>query len=345
MAKTIKREGVVIMGHGSKSPSALSTLEEVTDQIDKAFEIPVRLASLQFNNPTFKETIDELVSVGVKRIIVMPFFIYSGIHVREDIPKAINEVEKEYDDLEIVLTGHLGADPSIIGVVKDRIESQIRNDQKREEFEDLLPHEIEAKSFEIILRNRPDLSSGDLINEVKSRIIHASGDIGIEKNIVVGPLATDIVQAMVEGSPVIADVNMVKAGINKTGLSEYGCSLHCFIDDDDVKVKAKESSKTRAAIAIRKAYGLYKGGIFVIGNAPTALDELCDLIERDGARPGAIIGTPVGFVGAAEAKERLIRLDIPWITVKGTRGGSAIAAASINAIIKIALKKREQVIP
>ena len=332
------------MGHGSKSPSAMATLEEVTSQIDESFEMPVRLASLQFNKPTFEETIDKLVSDGVERIIVMPFFIYSGIHVSEDIPEAISEVAKEYDDLEIVLTDHLGADPSIIGVVKDRIEDLMSIDHKRVDIERLLPDEIEAKSYEIIRNRYPSLGSGDLIGEVKSRIIHASGDMEIEKEIMISSLASMIVHAVIAGSPIIADVMMVKAGINKTGLKEHGCSLDCYINDDDVKIKAKDSCKTRAAVSIKKASGLHEGGIYVIGNAPTALEELCDLVEEGRSRPDAIIGIPVGFVGAAEAKERLMNLDIPWITVKGTRGGSAIATAAINAVIKISLRKREQVI-
>lgn len=343
MQETTRREGIVIIGHGSKSPSALATLDEVTAKIDEAFDLPVRLASLQFNSPTFEETIDELVNHGIERVILMPFFIYSGIHVTEDIPGAIDDITKKYDRLEIVMTGHLGADPSIIGVVKDRINSQISTNVKIDEVGRLLPHEIELKSYEIIHENYPGLNAESLEGEVKSRIIHASGDLGIEKDIVIGPLADGIVKSLVEGSPIIADVMMVKSGISRKGLAEFGCSLHCYVGDEDVRIKAKETSSTRAATATRKACSLHEGGIFVIGNAPTALEALCEMVEDGKARPDAIIGIPVGFVGAAESKARLMDLDIPWITIKGTRGGSAVAAAAINAVIKTALQVDEQI--
>ncbi len=339
MQETSKLEGIIIMGHGSKSPSALATLREVTAKIDDAYDIPVRLASLQFNRPTFEETIDELVRDGVERIIVMPFFIYSGIHVTEDIPIAISGIVKKYSHIEIVMTGHLGADTSIIGVVKDRINTLTSTARKPGSTGKLLPHEIESKSYEIIHESYPGLGSESLESEVKSRIMHASGDLGIEKDIIIGPKANEIVSSVTHGGPVITDVMMVMAGISRGGLSEYGCPLYCYIGDEDVATKAKELSMTRAATAIRKAFSLHEGGIYVIGNAPTALEELCGAVEDGSVRPDGIIGIPVGFVGAAEAKMRLMSLDIPWITIKGARGGSAVAAAAINAVIRTALKK------
>ncbi|KIQ94334.1 Precorrin-8X methylmutase [Anoxybacillus thermarum] len=131
---------------------------------------------------------------------------------------------------------------------------------------------------------------------------------------------------------VVADVQMVQVGINKVRLEKYGGSVHVYISDDDVMKEAKRLNTTRAIVAMRKAVKEADGGIFAIGNAPTALLELIRLVKEGEARPGLIIGLPVGFVSAAESKEELAKLDVPFITNVGRKGGSTVTVAALNAL-------------
>jgi precorrin-8X/cobalt-precorrin-8 methylmutase len=126
---------------------------------------------------------------------------------------------------------------------------------------------------------------------------------------------------------------MVKAGVNKRIISRLGGEVNTFIGDKDVAEMAKEEGITRSMMAMRKAVKDKKNRIFLIGNAPTALFELIRLIREEQAGVDLIIGTPVGFVGAKEAKDELMKTDLPYITVKGRKGGSPIAAAALNAIL------------
>jgi precorrin-8X/cobalt-precorrin-8 methylmutase len=137
------------------------------------------------------------------------------------------------------------------------------------------------------------------------------------------------IEAIRSRKPIITDVNMVKAGITK-----YGGKVKCFIDRDEVYTLSKNSDKTRAASAFLLFKEELKGNIVAIGNAPTALSELCSIIE-EGMTPALVVAAPVGFVGAKEAKEEILNYDIPSIVVGGRRGGSSIAAAVVNALIKL----------
>ena len=126
---------------------------------------------------------------------------------------------------------------------------------------------------------------------------------------------------------------MAASGINKTAAGKFGIEVHCFIGDEDVKVKAKESGMTRSAVSVEKAAGCYPECIYAVGNAPTALMRLYELIEEKKIRPALIIGVPVGFVNVVEAKELILRTDVPAIVARGRKGGSNIAAAICNALM------------
>jgi len=128
---------------------------------------------------------------------------------------------------------------------------------------------------------------------------------------------------------------MIKAGLNSERL---GCSIVTYVHDDDVKTQAKKESITRSMAAIEKAVD-ENIKIFAIGNAPTALFKIIELIKKDIIHPDLIIGVPVGFVGAAESKEELMTLDVPWISIKGRKGGSPVAVSIINGLYKMSLRK------
>ena len=171
--------------------------------------------------------------------------------------------------------------------------------------------------------------------KVYSRLIHASGDVGYAPITRIHPEAIDsAIEALKAGAHIYTDVEMVRTGINKKKLASFGGEVHCLVADPDVAVRAKELGITRSMVAMRQFGKDLHGSIIAIGNAPTALFEVLRLVREEGIRPACIVGIPVGFVGAAESKAELAENGIiPYITVEGTKGGSPIAAAAINALM------------
>jgi len=200
------------------------------------------------------------------------------------------------------------------------------------------PKAIEQKSMEIIEENLPGLARlpvGE--REIIKRIVHTTGDVSIAGLITVHPEAVEAgLKAIRNGRIIATDINMLKVGINSGRLRSFGIDVVCYISDPDVAREAKDRGLTRAMVAMERAAREAKRGIIAIGNAPTALFTLCRMVQKGEAAPALVVGTPVGFVGAGESKETLLELAIPYITLPGTRGGSAIAAAAVNALLALA---------
>ena len=204
----------------------------------------------------------------------------------------------------------------------------------------LSPEEIEKKSFGIIEEELGNLNVSEDEKKVIKRVAHAAADVEFAKGIIFHPDALKKgILALKSGSDIVTDVEMVKAGIRKKELETFGNKIYCFLNDEKVLKGAKLKNLPRAVLSMRYAVSHIDGGIVVIGNAPTALFELVSLIREKKVSPALVIGIPVGFVGAEESKRALRRLSIPHITNEGKRGGSAAAAAVINAIIKLAVKR------
>ncbi len=204
----------------------------------------------------------------------------------------------------------------------------------------LSPEEIEKKSFEIIEEELGDINVHRGEKEVIKRAAHASADTEFAKGIIFQPQAIEKgVSAIKAGRHIITDVEMVKAGIRIRELEKFGNKLLCFINNEEVLDKAKHERLPRAVLAMRQAMPYINESIVVIGNAPTALFELMNLIKQEKVSPALIIGIPVGFVGAAESKNALRTVSVPYITNNGRKGGSAAACAIINAIIKLAIQE------
>lgn len=170
---------------------------------------------------------------------------------------------------------------------------------------------------------------------VVQRLIHTSGDPSLENVIAIHPEAIDIgLEALRKGATVITDVEMVRAGIIKANLERLGGKVECFLNDPHVPEQAKTWGLTRSMTAFRLNAERLAGSIVAIGNAPTALFEVLSLAEDPAFRPALIVGMPVGFVGAKESKDLLWeKQEFPSITIHGTRGGSPLAAATVNALI------------
>lgn len=200
------------------------------------------------------------------------------------------------------------------------------------------PDEIEAKSFEII-DTLVDLSAfSPAERAVIHRVVHATGDPAFAPLVRWSPGAVGKgAAALAKGAQIVTDVEMARAGISKARAAKFGGSVHCFISDASLVEVARARGVTRSIAAVEKAVELYPEAVFVFGNAPTALFRLLELVDEGKARPALVVGVVVGFVGAAESKDALMeRTDLNWIACAGNKGGSNVAAATANALYKIA---------
>lgn len=209
----------------------------------------------------------------------------------------------------------------------------------------LRPEEIEAQSFAMIDAEVGDHPWSAAQWPVVRRVIHTSADFEYARSMFFSSTAIAAgVAALAHGRGIVTDTTMALAGIAKPRLARFGIRGSCFVADPDVAQKAKAQGITRSILAMRRGVAEPGNGIFVIGNAPTALFELIRLIREEGVRPDLIVGLPVGFVGAAESKAALVELErefpeIPFITNRGRKGGSNVAAAVVNALLILAEEK------
>lgn len=195
------------------------------------------------------------------------------------------------------------------------------------------PMEIEKRSMEIIENALPSGIPEDNKAVVK-RVIHCTADFDYAKNLTFSVNAVKkALDALRGGCDIVTDTQMALSGINKAAAAKLGCKVHCFMSDPDVAEQAKERGCTRAVVSMEKASKLNKPLIFAIGNAPTALLKIRELIDTGKITPLLVIGVPVGFVNIIESKEAIMETDIPFIVSKGRKGGSNVAAAIVNALM------------
>jgi precorrin-8X/cobalt-precorrin-8 methylmutase len=199
------------------------------------------------------------------------------------------------------------------------------------------PDEILAESFRIIDAEAGAHGFGPLEWPIVRRMIHASGDLELARLVHFrSGAAAAGVQAFRDAAPIVADVRMVATGIQGPPRETLGIALYCALDAPGVSHEAEARGLTRCAAAMEHAVAAWPEAVYVVGNAPTALAVLCAAIRRGAARPRLVIAMPVGFVGVIESKEEAIALALPIIAVRGRRGGSAVAAAAVNALLQLA---------
>lgn len=198
------------------------------------------------------------------------------------------------------------------------------------------PREIENRSFEIIgeeLQQRGITIPAEQ-ESVTKRVIHTSADFEYAQTMCYSENAIAIARNLIrQGADIVTDTNMAMSGINKKMLAKFGGEVHCFMADEDVAAEAKARQVTRASVCMEKASKINKPVIFAIGNAPTALVSLYEMIQAGTYRPAFVIGVPVGFVNVEAAKELIMETDVPYIVNRGRKGGSNVAAAICNALI------------
>ncbi len=205
----------------------------------------------------------------------------------------------------------------------------------------LLPEEIDRRSIEVVEASLPQLVG--LTPEeryVVCRIVRAEGDPEIAKAVGFSPGAVERgIAAITAKADVVTDVRMVEVGISKALLSKGGLTTRCQIDSPNTAERAKSDGTTRSVAAIRELTPHLNGSIAVVGNAPTALLALLDVVKEGRALPALVIGMPVGFIACAESKTELAKAAVPYISIWERRGGSSAAAATVNALLGLALQE------
>lgn len=203
-------------------------------------------------------------------------------------------------------------------------------------MEHLLPEQIEQRSFEIIdgeLKKRGIVLPKEQ-EMITKRVIHTTADFEYTETLTFSEGAVGIARELLrQGADIVTDTNMALSGINKRSLAGLGGEVHCYMADETVAKLAKERGTTRAAVSMEMAARIQKPVIFAVGNAPTALIQIYEMMQGSDWRPAFVIGVPVGFVNVEAAKELIWQTDVPFIINRGRKGGSNVAAAICNALI------------
>ncbi len=319
-------ERIIIIGHGSPLMEA-NNLHIISNMLHRRVHPDcqsecVKMAYLQFGSPDLMEAIHSCIDEGAVRIIIHPYFLNSGMHVTKDIPEIIEIAKKEYPAIEFVYTEPIGVHNLLTDIIFERIEKAMN----------IKPKDIEKKSFDIISKEI-DLTGipHERIPVIK-RVIHATGDFEYRDTLIFHPDAiSSSINAIKNGMDILTDVEMVRAGIDKRLLSKFGGKVICNISGSELS-----ENKTKAESGIERALNKSNNiGIIVIGNAPTALLRTIDILNERRISSIVVIGVPVGFVRAVESKMLLMRQDFPFITNISRKGGSSVAVAIVNAILKM----------
>ncbi len=206
------------------------------------------------------------------------------------------------------------------------------------EIKHILPSDIEKESFNIIRKELMQMGKEipSVLEPTILRVIHSTADFDYADAMHFSDGVIDKAKdAIRRGAHIVTDTNMALSGISKKTLSKYGGEVHCFMADEEVAKEARERQVTRAYVSMEKASKIDAPLIFAIGNAPTALIKLYELMNDESIsfKPELIIGVPVGFVNVVEAKELIMKSDVPYIVSQGRKGGSGVAAAICNSIL------------
>ncbi len=342
--------GLILIGHGSKLPHNRENLEKIADALRsrQKFKV-VQIAFMIRDSPTIPEAIDDMAKQSVSKIVLVPAFLAPGVHTTQEIPELIGVKEKQSHlkelGIELVYGEPIGSDERIADILEEKalkaLGQEIRKDSEvLDAYSVSEAGKIVDKSMMLIR----EVIGADLANLPKDkvplveRVVHTTADPEFAQLLVISDDAVKSgVAAIRAGAKVVTDVKMVKAGINDARLKKFGSYITTYMNDERTMALAKKESLTRSAAAMRLAIddGL-EGGIVLIGNAPTAAFELADQIKKGKVRPALIVAVPVGFVGAAESKEVIAKLPVPYVITKGRKGGSTIAVAVFNALLSIA---------
>ncbi|MDD4889124.1 MAG: precorrin-8X methylmutase [Phycisphaerae bacterium] len=316
--------GILIVGHGSPRSQAnegfLSLVARVADRLG----VTALPTFFSIAKPSIEDQVALLASQGIRRIVLMPYFLYSGQHIKRDIPELLEKCRHAFPGVTLELLPTLEGELALEDLLVDRLTPLVPSQP--------LPADgaaIERRSHEIIEHQLQGRESADPAERaVVRRVVHATADLSFARSLRIHPRAIAAGRkAIVDRKPVICDVKMLVAG-----LTHVPGEVLCAIGDPDVAQAAKGANCTRAAAAIDALADRLAGAIVAVGNAPTALWRVMEIARSGGPRPALVVGLPVGFVGARESKDALMQSDLIYISNVGARGGSPVAAAVVNAL-------------
>ena len=352
--------GLILIGHGSKLPHNQENLEKLAEilRLRSAFKI-VEIAFMIKNTPTIPQAIDTLVKRNVSEIVLVPVFLAPGVHTTQEIPEMIDVKAKQSQlskaGVKLFYGDPIGADECIAVILEEKaLKALGQKDAEHRHASFIIgvaaekprapesSNKIYEASMKLIRPEIKEVLAKAPKNQIPiiERVVHTTADPEFAKLLIISDKAVEAgIAAIKAGAKIITDVKMIKAGINKARIQQFGGEILNYVDDSRATKMAHEESITRSTAAMRLAAqdGL-DGAILLIGNAPTAAFELAEQVKK-GVKPALIVAVPVGYVGAAESKEVVAKLPIPFIITKGRKGGSTIAVAIFNALLNMAEAK------
>jgi precorrin-8X/cobalt-precorrin-8 methylmutase len=349
--------GLILIGHGSKLPHNQENLEKLAEILRErsAFRL-VEIAFMIRNTPTISDAIDILAKKKVSKIVLVPVFLAPGVHTTQEIPEMI-EVKNQESQLtkqgiQIFYGEPIGADECIAVILEEKALKALGIDWEHSHapFKGApivsyppTSTKIYEQSMQLI---RPEIQ--DVLSKapkssipIIERVVPTTADPEFAKLLVISEKAVEAgVAAIKAGAKVITDTKMIKAGIHEGRVQRFGGEIVTYIDDQRASKIAIEESVTRSVAAVRLAVADgADGAIFLIGNAPTAALELAEQVKMGKVKPALIVAVPVGYVGAAESKEAIAKLPVPYMITRGRKGSSTIAVAIFNALLNMAESK------
>lgn len=341
---------VLLIGHGSSDRNAHDAFVHTADALRTRYR-NVYHCFLELDSPNIEEGIAQAMESKPRALLMMPYFLHKGAHIKRDV---VNEVSAALEKIHFSnahMSRHLGVDDVLVNLVVERAK-EVENRFLDGSFGTAAGRsmterafDIEKRSFEIIDSEAGEHGYDAMQWPIVRRVIHATADFDFaDKSRILfhKDAITSAFSALKYGCTIVTDVDMVAAAINKKSLEDLGIRTTCYISDPNVAEDAKRLGKTRSEMAMRHAAKEMQGGIVVIGNAPTALYEVINMIKEGVARPALVVGIPVGFVSAPESKEELAKTDVPFITNIGRKGGSPAASSIINAILLLYKNQRRE---
>lgn len=319
--------GIVLVGHGSKVAAANQAVEKVKNSMVQVTGLRIESAFLQLAKPTVKEAAATLIKEGCKKLILLPYFLYEGQHVSSDLPQIVATLAQKWPLVKFELAPPVGTDNRLVHILIDKVlaQSQLLNGQEIEELSLSLVAELAT------------LPPDEFQRDVAARVVHATGDLLLANQLIFAPdFFTKAFNYLKQKNFVIVtDVKMTAVAIS-TSLLPSAAKVICALEyQAKINTSKPASGRTRSQQAIRNTLTAFPKAAVVIGNAPTALEEVLQMISLGLITPPFIVGVPVGFVGAHQAKERLSQSKAAFATLLGTRGGSAVAGAIVNALLKM----------
>lgn len=329
-------KALVVLGHGSRSAEATGEFLQVVSALRARLgDVPVFAAFMENAKPSIAEALAEAVEGGASEVVVAPLFLFAGVHVREDVPEQVREAAAAHPGVTVSVSDYIGPDPRLVDLLLQR-----SGLGPARGWTEVPAGKIESESLAYVAACVP--GRGDAAEDaVVRRLVHASGDFSLPGDIAfsAGAAAAGIA-ALSARARVLTDVRMVATGIDQRRVARLGGEVRCLVDDAEVAVEASASGRTRSATAMRRLAAQMDGAIVAVGNAPTALREVIAIAEEGLARPALVVGMPVGFVDAPESKAALEASGLPCVVIRGTRGGSPLAAAAVNAMLRLAEEAR-----